>query len=359
MKKHSVKSIVLATLTALLLSAIQPSLFMTTMFICIAPIMISVLHAWGGVIPSAVLAAGTVGSLAWFAAQSGAVSPMLAALGALIVLVVPGLASVYMAEKKLPFFRRLLSAVGIQTAALLGCAAYISAGLNIDLVEAIISFFRTTVELSPVSMRMEMLQYFSVYGMLTEESIEALTTGIVTNSDMTRVFDQVFDQMTYVFRQMMLGMLMFSGMMSGILMTSLSSRIPYSRGDEDAAPHVPLHEWHLPSHLVGGMAVCYLAGFVLQLMKVDEALAVTAVVNLLSGTLLIIQGMAAILRRFREVGAGKVARVCLIGGSLLFANTFLQIAGILSALFGRKGAISGWMRRRAEEMENDDRKDDE
>ena len=358
MNKHSVKSIVLATLAAVLLSALQPYLFMFSFIVCFAPIMIAVLYAWGGIIPAAVLSAGTVISLTNFAAVSQMVSPGMMALAALIVLVVPGLVSVCMMKKRLPFFRRMQAAVGIQIAALLGCAAFISLGLKIDLVDAMIGFFRQTVELTPPDMRMYLLENFAMTGMLNQESIEALTTGIVTVSDMNRAFEQAFDQMGYFFRQIMMALMLFSGTLTGILMTSLSSRIPARRGDEDAPPHVPLHDWFLPSHAVSGIAVCYVSGFVLQWMNLDQAMAVTAVINAISMVLLIIQGMAAILRRFNEVHTGKVARVLLIGGALLFASTFLQLAGIMSALFGRKGAISGWMRRRAEEMENN-RKDDE
>ena len=88
-------------------------------------------------------------------------------------------------------------------------------------------------------------------------------------------------------------------------------------------------------------------------------MAVMVVFSLLASYLCIIQGMAAITRRFREVGAGKGARIGLIGASLVFAPTFLQYAGIASALFGRKGVVSTWMRKKMEEIEKDREDDDE
>ena len=112
--------------------------------------------------------------------------------------------------------------------------------------------------------------------------------------------------------------------------------------------------WFLPPRVVPGVAVCMLTAFALQYMKVDGALAVTAVFTTLTSTLCVIQGIAAINRRFRETGAPPGVRAGLTVAGLLFAMNFLEIAGAMSALFGRNGAISTWMRKRMEENRKDD-----
>ena len=359
MKKPSVKSIILATIVALLVSWLQPSIFMTSMFICIAPIAMTALYAWGGWIPAAVLAAGTVGSLGWFASLTEAVSPALAGLGAAVVLVLPGVVGIVLLEKRLKFFHRMMISIGVQTAALLACVSVVYLGMKVDLVDAMMSFMRTGIEQMPTDLLTTVLQYFAMYGILTEESITELTTGIVLWSDVERVLDQAFEYLTYQFRTTMPAFLMFSGLVSGILTTTIPSRICARRGEEPQLDHVPMHQWFLPAKAVGCTALCWGTGIAMQYMNVDGALALTAVFSLLGTTLCMIQGIAALSRRFREVGTGRGVRIALIAAGLLFAATFVELYGALSALFGRKGAISSWMRKRTEEMENNRKDDDE
>lgn len=359
MKGHSVQSILLATLAAVVLAAIQPFVFMFSMMLCVAPVVLAVLYAWGGVLPAAVFSVGTVGSLAALGASGGAVSPALAGLGALCALVAPGAAAVYLLEKRLPFFRRMLIAIGVQTAALLACAAVIYLGMKLDLVDMITGYLREMLMQQPEEVKLMFLEGCYRAGMLTEESIRELTTGIRLPSDIRDAIDQVMELSNYQLKQSLPGMLMGSGVLSGILMTYFPSLISVRRGAEPVVPHVPLYGWFMPTHLIGGVAVCLVSGVVLRLMGNQSAMAVMLVFSLLASYLCIIQGMAAITRRFREVGAGKGARIGLIGAALVFAPQFLEFAGIASALFGRKGAVSLWMRKRMEEMEKNREDDDE
>lgn len=359
MQRHSVKSILLASLAAVLVVLAQPSVFMLSMLICIAPIAIAALYAWAGWIPAGIASAGTVGSLVWFASVGGTVNPALAGLGAAAVLVAPGIVSIVLLERRTGFFKRMLITVGAQLAALLGCVAVVYLGMGIDLVDAITGMMRQSVEYMPEDMILQLLQMFYYSGMLTEESIAELSGGVLLYADVLKIFDQVFELTNYQLKQVMPAMLINSGLISGVLETTLPSQICIRRGDEPPVPHVPLHEWFLPSRAVGFAAVGLVTGIVLQYMDIDGAIGVTAVFSQLAGTLLIIQGMASVTRRFREAGSGRGARIGLVIAGLLFAPTFLQIVGAASVLFGRKGVISTWMRKRMEEMDEDRKDDDE
>lgn len=358
MQRHSLKSILLASLAAVLVVLAQPSVFMLSMLICIAPIAISVLYAWGGMIPAAIASVGTIGSLTWFASISGVVSPALAGLGAAAVLVAPGIVGIVLLEKRMGFFKRMMINVGAQLAALLGCVAFIYLGMGVDLVDALTGMMRTSVEFLPQEVIEYLLNMYYLSGMLTEESIAELSGGVLLYADVLKIFDQVFELANYQMKQVMPAMLINSGLISGVLTTVLPSQICVRRGDEPQVPHVPLHEWFLPARAVGLIAVGLITGVALQYMNIDGAIGVTAVFSQLAGTLLIIQGMASITRRFREAGASKTARIVLLTLALLFASTFLQIVGAASALMGRKGVISTWMRKRMEEMD-ENRKDDD
>ena len=365
MKKHTAAGVIAGSLIAIALSALQPMIYPFSVMLCITPIALAVLYAWGGVIPAAILSVGTVGSLAGFAVVGAetmgemAVSPVLAGMGALFALVLPGIVSVWLMEKRLPFFKRMLISVGVQTAALLGCVAYVYLVMKADLADMMTGMFRSVIDQQPIEVQKMLLQSFHDVGMLTKESVEGLTTGFVTPSDVRKAFDQVFELSNYQLKQTLPATLIGSGVLTGIMTTYFPSLISVKRGVEPVIPHVPLYGWFMPSHLVGGVTICLVSGIALQLMGNQSAMAVMVVFSLLASYLCIIQGMAAITRRFREVGAGKGARIGLIGASLVFAPTFLQYAGIASALFGRKGVVSTWMRKKMEEIEKDREDDDE
>lgn len=361
MPRPSVKSVLLASLAALLVVMIQPSFFMVSMLICIAPIAIALLYAWAGWVPAGIAAVGTAASLTWFASLSGAVNPALACLGALIVLVAPGVVSIVLLEKRLDFFKRMIAAVLLQTAALLGCVAVIYLGLGVDLVDALTGMMRTSVEYLPSEIIMQFLEMYYYSGMLTEESIEELTKGVLLHADVMKIFDQVFELTNYQLKQVMPAMLINSGLISGVLTTALPSAVTRKRGFEPTVPHVPVHEWFLPARAVSGVAVCLLTGVVLNMMKVEGASGVTVVFSQLGSTLFIIQGVAALTRKFRQSGAGKGARIGLTTAAVLFAGQFLELVGMASALFGSHGAISTIIRRKMKEIEEseENRKDDD
>lgn len=359
MPKPTVKGLLMGIAIALLLAMIQPSFFMTSMLICIAPIVIPVLWAWAGWIPAGIASAGTIISLAGFASVSGAVNPALAALAAAVVLVAPGIASIVMIRKNIGFFRRMAAAVIAQTAALLGCVAVIYLGMGIDLVDALTGMMRSAVEYLPQEMIEYLLNMYYVSGMLTEESVQELTSGILLHADVMRIFDQVFELSNYQLKQLMPAMLINSGLISGVMMTAFPSLITRRRGFKPPVDHVPVHEWFLPSRAVGGLTVCMVTGFVLNIMQVEGATGVVVIVSQAVSSLCVIQGIAALTRLFRKSGAGKGTRIGLTIASVLFASQFLEMVGMASALFGSHGAVSTWMHKKMKEMEENRKDDDE
>ena len=219
--KTSVGSVLLAVLAALFVVMIQPSLFMTAMLVCIAPIAIALLYAWAGWIPAGVASVGTIASLTWFAGVGG-INQMLAGLGAALVLVLPGVASIVLMEKRVGFFKRMAIAAGVQTAALLGCVAFIYLGMGLDLVDLLTGMMRASVEYMPQEIIEGMLNVYYAGGMLNEESVKELTSGILLRADVMKIFDQVFDLTNYQLKQVMPAMLLNSGLISGVLMPAKS-----------------------------------------------------------------------------------------------------------------------------------------
>jgi len=354
LKKPSVKRILIGSVLAVLIGLLQPSIFMTAFLVCLTPVCIAALYAWAGWIPAAVASVGTVWSIGCFASIADGMSPALAGACAAFVFVLPAAAGIIALEKRLPFFQRMAITIGAQTAALLGFACLVYLGLKVDMVDALTGMLRSSIEMMPDETLGSYLNLFAMYGILNEESIKELTEGIVLRSDIKKVLDQAFDLINYQFRLLMPALLLNSGLISGMMITAFPSRICTKRGDEPDVGHVPMTDWFLPSRVVGGIAVCLLTGFALQYMKVEGAMAVTTVFTTLCATLCIVQGIAAINRRFRDTGAPKGVRVGLTVAGLLFAMGFLEIVGALSALFGRNGFFSAWMRKKMEENRKDD-----
>lgn len=355
MRKPSAKSLIFALLVALLISISQPLTAVWVVPLCLMPILISVLYAWAGWIPAAVASLGSVVSLTVIASQLGVTDMLgLFAAGCAVILVLPAAVSCWMLEKRQPFFRRMIVSAVVQTAALLGCTAVVYLGLKIDLVDKMIEVLRMGIDIMPAEARLTLLQNMAMQGLLTEESVEMMNTGFVTMFDLNQALDQALDTMHYMYKQAMPAVVLNSGLLSGVLMTTVPGLICARRGDEPQAEYIPMSGWFLPSSAVSGIAVCLISSYALGWMNVSGYEAVTIVFTMLGGTLLTLQGIAALSRGLKQAGRRRGSRIALITAALLFAGQFVQIAGAMSALFGRKGAISGWFRKRMEEKRKED-----
>lgn len=359
MKKPSVKRVIIASVIALLPGLLQPVTIALNMALCTAPILISLLFAWAGWIPASVMALTTVVSIGLTSPVSYGVNGVLAGAAAFAVLVLPAGAAVWMLEKRMPFFRRMAVQIAAQTAALLLFMMVIYLGFKLDLVDMITAWIAETIRFMPAELLTAMIQNFAMSGMLTQESIEAITTGFITWADVQQVFDQALDTMNYQMKMSMPTMVLTSGLLTGLLTTSLPSWICARRGDEPQVDHRPVYTWRLPAKVVAGILVCSLTGIALQLMEVSGSQGVTVVFSSLGSTLFMIQGIAALHRRFRENGLRPGPRRALVVLVALFASQLLSIIGTASALFGRKGLVTGWMRKRMEEKEQRKEDDDE
>lgn len=354
MKKPSVKSLILASLTALVLGLLQPMTVAFSMALCTTPILVTLLYAWAGAIPAVLLSVCSVGSIAGMASIGWNLSPALAGLAAAVVLILPGAAVVVMMNRRVPFFRRMLIAIGAQIAAILAFICVIYLGYRIDLVDTLTAWLRKAAETMPADMLTVILNNFAINGLLTQESIEELTGGIVTYADVMQVLDQAFEYMNYQMKYTLPAMLINSGLLSGVLMTALPAHVCARRGDDIGAEYVPVTNWFMPSRVLGGAAVCIVTSIALQLMKIDGAVAATTVISTLCGSIFLIQGVAALTRRMKESGSGRGARTALIVLAVLFASRFVEFAGICSALIGRKGVITNKMRQKMEERRKDE-----
>ncbi len=352
-KQYPVGRVIIASLLGIITAYLAPSMLITSILFSIIPVVFCALYAWAGWIPTGIAAAGTLFTMSYAAPMLGTSSPVMLA-GGLLVFVVPAAAVIYSMEKRMKFFDRLTVAISAQTAALLLAMVFIYMVMKVDLVDQLVSTTRESMGYMTSGSVSVVLQQFAMNGILTEESIAELSGGILTAGDIERVLDQAFDAINYTLKQMLPALILSSGLLSGIAMTSLSSRICLNCHRKPPVDHVMVDHWRVPPRAVGMMIVGAISGMIMQYAGVAGSEAVTMVFMLLSMELLIIQGVAAILRRFREVNASAISRIGLIVLSLVLMPSFLEIIGVLSLLMGSRGIITTWMKKRMEQKESED-----
>ncbi len=353
LEQYPIGRVILASILGLVLAYFAPSMVITSILFCITPVILCALYAWAGWVPAAIGAAGTLCTMSYAAPIFG-VNSVLMLVGTLLILLAPAAAVIYATEKRMKFFTRLTIAIAAQTAVLLIAMAVIYAGMKIDLVDQMIAATRESMDYLPAGSVSVVLQQFAMSGILTEESIAELSGGILTTGDISRVLDQAFEAISYTLKQLLPALILSSGLLSGIAMTSLSSRICKNCDRKPPVDHVLIDHWRVPPSTVGMLIVGSISGMIMQYSGVVGSEAVTMVFTLLAMELLIIQGIAAISRRFREVHASTLSRLGLITASLVFMPSFLEIMGILSLLFGSRGVITMWMKKRMEQKESED-----
>lgn len=352
MRKPSAKSLIGALLIALLISISQPVTAALVLPFCLVPVLISVLYAWAGWIPAAAASGGTVAMLLFQGSAFGSSSGLALAAAGAVILVLPACVACVTLKKNLPFFRRMMISVLTQTAALLACLCVVYLGYKIDLVDALVDLLGTTIRWMPDEALMMLLQNLSMSGMLNQEAIDLLSGGFVTGEQLTVIFSQAFDTMRYMYKQTMPAMVLNSGLLTGVLMTTVPGLICRKRGDN--IEYRPMCEWFLPSRAITGLTVCMITSYVLQWQKVSGAEAVTMVIGTVGGTMLVMQGVGSLSRSLRRNGMRRGGRIAMITAGLVFAYTFVEIVGAMSALFGSRGTFSGWMRKKMEEQRKED-----
>ncbi len=394
LRRPSVKSILLASLAAVALSLAQPVLLVFCINICITPILIALLYAWAGWIPAILASAGTVGMLAGMGGSlpsmmsrvealgkipgitggmsaeivaavarvmgavndvpfSGAVAGGFALCG-LIALVLPGWVSILMLRRRRPFYQGLLTAVGTQIIMLTAVVCLCYLGYRVDLAERVIGFMRGMADITTQSAQLQLIDNFYLNGLLTREAYEKVATGIVTSGDIKTLLNQGFDNLAYQLRLRLPSLLLTSGLATGLFLHTLPSLVCVRRGDEPQVDYHPISDWRLPARAVTGILVCVATGFILQLMQVEGAAVVTMTIMQVAQMLCMVQGAAALSRRFKETGISRGKRIALIAAGVLLAGGFIAFLGAASALLGRKGMITAWMKRKAKERQMDE-----
>ena len=317
--------------------------------LCVTGTIIApLLFAWAGPLPAALFLGAAMFSLAaWF---GGAV----AAAGALII-GVPSVLIIALMRARAPFFTRMKAAVGAQLGVMLALILILYAALGRSLVDVAMDMFKSWVDgLSPQLAQLA-LQQFALTGMGTlmpmETAQQILTEGL-SRAETLAMLHGIFDTTGQALRLGLPAMLLSSGLVTGIFATALPGCVLARRGGD--LEYVPLSQWRLPPQVTIGALVCLATAGALWAAKADGAESVLNAVLTGGMTVYAAAGAAALSRRFRESGRSRGVRIAMIIAGLWFVPRLIAIIGLASALFGRQGLVTGYMKKKMKDQNKED-----
>lgn len=340
MNKRSLATVLISSLVALLSGAGQ--VFYISFFpVCVlGTVLAALFFAWGGWLPAALYLAASVGGVGWLfgAGMAGAATLLVAAPSAVIIA---------MLWRRASFAARLKGAVGAQLAAFLAliCILYFQA--QRDLISVLVEFINGWIESLPASLRLTLAQQFALTGLITGDTAQKAVEGSLRTMEVLGALRESIEIQGNLLRLRLPGLLLSSGLLTGLLSVALPDCVCARRGDE--IDYVAFSDWHMPSQATIGVIVCLAAAGAMVLFKVSGAEAVWNAIVIAGSTLCVVIGASALDRRMKAAGRGKAFRVILIGLGVVFAQGLIMICGVYSALLGSQGLISGFIRRKKDD----------
>ncbi|MBR4443958.1 MAG: DUF2232 domain-containing protein [Clostridia bacterium] len=345
MKTHSPGKVIGACVVALIAGLLQPFGLAFSVLCVFGTILTPVFFAWAGPAPALAYLGASLCSLAtmWGMAMAAA---------GLLLFALPAGAVIALMIRRAPYFARLRAAVGAQLASLLALVLILYAGLGRSLVDVLMEAMTAWADELPAPLVTIMLQQFALTGALDAESGSVVLSGALTAEQSLAALHEILEQTGEALRLTLPAMLVSSGIITGILATALPGKICARRGDDPE--YVPVSGWHVPVRLTLGALVALVTAYALNWAQVNGAESVLIAVLRGVHVIYMVAGVAALSRRFKEMGRSTGFRVVMIGLPLLFVPTLVMVIGVCSALFGRQGHISGYIRKKAGERDKED-----
>lgn len=339
---------VAATVLALVYGALQPFTVGFSMVVMCTPVVLCTLYFWAGLLPALV---GAVASLASMELTYGAGFMW----GGFVTMIVPAAVAIYLLRSRRGYFTSMQITCGVQLATLLAVALYLYVTRGQSLVDLFIERFREWLTAMNPALTDLLLARFSAMGLVSEKVYEAVRDGAALTAELrTSALEELLSKLEYSFKLALPGMMLTSSLLTGVLTIALPTRIGVRRGDEPEFSYVPLTEWFLPAKSTAGLACALVTCLVLMLADVPGADSVNAAISSVVYLLAALQGMAAVARMLKARGWTRGKRVLALVLLYLFATDALRLIGAASALFGRQGALSGWIKKIKDSNDKED-----
>ena len=348
MKRRSVGTMVGATILALVFGAIQPFTVALSMLVMITPVVLCTLYFWAGLLPALVCA---VSSLASLELTYGAGFMW----GGFVTMIIPAAVGIYLLRSRRGYFTSMQITAGTQLFTLVVVAAclYLTSGKS--LVDLFIARYREWLEAMNPALSDLVLAQSSALGLVSDKVYKAVQAGEALTEELrTSAMEELFSKLEYSFKLGLPAMMLTSSLLTGVLAVALPTRICVRRGDEPEYSYVPLTEWFIPGKTTMGLLCALITCLILELIDVPGADSVNAAFSSVVYLLCALQGMAAVARALKARGWTRGKRAAVLALLYLFATDALRLIGAASALFGRQGAISGWIKKYRDTHDKED-----
>lgn len=330
---------VAATVLALVFGAMQPFTIGLSMLVMMTPVVLCTLYFWAGLLPALV---GAVASLASLEVAYGAGFMW----GGFVTMIVPAAVGAYLLRSRKGYFTSMQIAAGTQLLTLVAVAAYLYLTRGQSLVDLFIERFREWLQAMNPALIDLLLARFSAMGLTSEEVYETVQAGELLSAELrASAMEELFSRLEYSFKLSLPALMLTSSLLTGVLTVALPTRICVRRGDEPEYSYVPLTEWFIPAKTTAGLVCALITCLALVLIDVPGADSVNAAISSVVYLLAAIQGMAAVARALKARGWTRGKRVAVLVLLYLFATNALRLIGAASALFGRRGACTGWIKK--------------
>lgn len=348
LSRQSWGKVVGGCLVALLVGIAQPFLFALSLMFMATPVIICLLFAWAGIAPALLASLTSMLSIQWlFGSQT--------MWYAFAVTVAPAWFAIGWFRRRLPFFRQVRMVAALEFAVLLAAIGLLYLQLRTDLIDAFMDMLRGWFAGLPGALQDLALRQFAAAQWFSESAVNQIAAGSLSAAERSALIDQFAARLGYSLKLSLPGILACSSILTGLLIVYLPALVCARRGDEPPAAYVAIEGWFLPASVVSGLLVSFAASILLEVFGVVGADTLTTTVLQVILLLCAIQGAAALSRQMKVRGVSRGKRTALLLLSVVFAEVLLQIAGGASALFGRRGLISGYMKKKSHEKGDEDR----
>ena len=358
LRKFSASRVALGLGLAFLGAMVAPWMLVFSGLFLWPPLLISVLFAWTGLLPAVVCAflmllspvlygammVGISGApqYMWMVIEQGMPALFGSAawmLGAGLMLVLPGIGTIFLLSRRMPFARAVGIGIAGQLALLLLGVVALRGLIGADLIEALVSWLKGAIEEMPGRVIGQLLQMMGRSGVFGTSTGINFDKWILTSAERAQLLDLIYLSIDRVLRLNLVSMMIQSGTTTGLLSYAMAARICVSRGDEPQIPYLPLHAWRLRMDVIIGLPVVALACAIANYAGVPGMDSGYAAMRGLCSLAFAVQGAAAVSRRLRQGGTSPKRRTLMISVLVVLGGPLLSVLGIWSAMLGSRGLL--------------------
>ena len=307
------------------------------------------LKARAGWIPVAALWAAAMAVAFWF---MGPTLMLILTVAALL----PSLAVMAGMARKAPFFEQMQTGVAAFVGELVAAMLIAYASYGGNMVARFVDALRAEYGRMPDAALQPLVEWMNT--LVSSGEVGGMRS--VTVNYFRAQLSGVLDLLQQTYAQTLPGVLLSGAALSGVLAVLWGNWTMARRGMATNESFVGISGWFMPARISVGALSLWAAGLIMLYAGKDNGATIYMTIAQLVGAAFALQALSALDRRMLRAGRTLNRRRVMIGLlaaiSLLLrgVGAMLSYVGVMSALFGSRGAVKLWMRRRQDDHSDDD-----